>query len=215
MGSFSFLRRWMLMCVVCLPGACAFAETFLELEPLQSLSSVRQRFAPAVLIPEPASWLRPHQYYARLELDEAKGLVTLLFEHDDDVLKKKIAGLEQVFATSSDDAKIRSGKLLLQQYRERLAKPLEDRLSLVLIRWIPDKPFPVGGLREKYGRPRDTRPRDATYGPVYVWANGVTAHLSDDRKKVKMVEYWFTEDDLAVFFLRRDQKQESEARARR
>jgi hypothetical protein len=28
--------------------------------------------------------------------------------------------------------------------------------------------------------------------------------MSDDKKSARMIEYWFTEDDLAVYFLRRD-----------
>ena len=39
---------------------------------------------------------------------------------------------------------------------------------------------------------------------LFVWSKGLNAHLSDDKKQALMIEYWFTEDDLAVYFLRRD-----------
>ncbi len=70
-------------------GVIAQAETFLGMEPLEPLSSIKQRYTAARLVTEPADWLKPHQYFGRLTTDEVSGSLLLLFEHDDEARKKK------------------------------------------------------------------------------------------------------------------------------
>ena len=183
--------------------ACGFAqaETVLGLEPLEPLSSVKRRFKPESLSPESVGWLKSNQYYGVLQNSELSGKVLLLFEHDDEVRKKKLAALEKSVAGTPAQSQARSVRLMLRQQKDHLAKPLDDRLALVLVRWIPDQPLRVTELIAKYGKPEEKRERDAVYGPIYVWSKGVTAHLSDDKKSITMVEYRFTEDDLALYFL--------------
>ena len=183
--------------------ACALAqaETVLGLEPLEPLSSVRQRFKPENIVPEPVSWLRPNQYFCVLQNTELGGKVLLLFEHDDEARKRKLAALEKSVAGLPPQSLSRSTRLLLRQQREHLAKPLDDRMALVLVRWIPEAPLRLSELTSRYGKPDDRRDRDPIYGALLVWNKGVTAHLSEDRKSARMIEYWFTEDDLALYFL--------------
>ena len=179
----------------------AQAESVLGLEPLEPLSSVKRRFKPESLSAESVGWLKSNQYYGALQNTELSGKVLLLFEHDDEVRKKKLAALEKSVAGTPAQSQARSVRLMLRQQKDHLAKPLDDRLALVLVRWIPDQPLRVNELTAKYGKPEEKRERDAVYGPIYVWSKGVTAHLSDDKKSITMVEYWFTEDDLALYFL--------------
>ena len=196
-----FKRLFILLLSVC---AVARAETFLGMEPLEPLSSIKQRYTAARLNPEPADWLKPNQYFGRLTTDEVIGSLLLLFEHDDDARKKKLAELEKTVANLPPNAHARSTRLLIRQQKEHLGKPLDDRLALVLIRWIPEQAIALSELTSRYGKPDEKRPGDASRGPTYVWSKGVTAHMSDDKKSVRMIEYWFTEDDLAVYFLRRN-----------
>jgi len=184
--------------------AVARAETFLGMEPLEPLSSIKQRYTAARLSPEPADWLKPNQYFGRLTTDEVSGSLLLLFEHDDDGRKKKLAELEKTVANLPPNAHARSTRLLIRQQKEHLGKPLDERLALVLIRWIPEQAVALSELTSRYGKPDEKRSGDASRGPTYVWGKGLTAHMSDDKKSVRMVEYWFTEDDLAVYFLRRN-----------
>jgi hypothetical protein len=185
-------------------SAIVQAETFLGMEPLEPLSSIKQRYTAARVSTEPADWLKPNQYFGRLTTDEVSGTLLLLFEHDDETRKKKLIELEKVVANLPPNAHARSTRLLIRQQKEHLAKPLDDRLSLVLIRWIPQSALALSELTARYGKPDEKRPGDAHRGPTYVWNKGVTAHISDDKKSARMIEYWFTEDDLAVYFLRRD-----------
>ena len=185
-------------------SASAQAETFLGMEPLEPLSSIKQRYTAARLTPEPADWLKPNQYFGRLTTDEISGSLLLLFEHDDDARKKKLAELEKTVVNLPPNAHARSTRLLIRQQKEHLGKPLDERLALVLIRWIPEQAVALSELTSRYGKPDEKRPGDASRGPTYVWSKGVTAHMSDDKKSVRMIEYWFTEDDLAVYFLRRN-----------
>lgn len=184
----------------------ASAETFLGLEPLQSLSSVRQRFPGAKLDPEHPPWLKENQYYCMLDADGADGLVALLFEHDDDKRKQKLADLQKSLPATvnhADNPQAKSLNLLIRQQREALDRPLEDRLALVRIRWIPEKPQRVGVLQSKYGKPDAIEIKAGAPGPIFVWQRGVHAYLAPDRKLVKMIEFWFTEDDLSEVFLKR------------
>ena len=180
------------------------AESFLGLEPLEPLSSVKQRFSAGALTVEPAAWLKPNQHFAKMPHPDGGGTVYLLFEHDDEQRKKKLADLEKSVANLPSQAQGRSTKLLIRQYREKLSKPIDERLSLIRIRWLPDNPVRVSELITSYGKPDEKREGNAVYGPVFIWSKGLNAHLSDDKKQALMLEYWFTEDDLAVYFLRRD-----------
>ncbi len=180
------------------------AETFLSLEPLEPLSSIRQRYSAARVTPERADWLKPHQYFCKLETDEVGGTLLLLFEHDDDVRKKKLAELEKSVAHLPPSAHARSTRLLISQHKTHLARPLEERLALVLIRWLPAEPVRLTELNARYGKPDLRRAADGDRGAVQVWNKGVTAHVGDDKKSARMIEYWFTEDDLALYFLRRN-----------
>lgn len=184
----------------------ARAESFLGLEPLETLASVRQRFPGAKLDPEHPAWLKLNQYYCMLDADGADGLVALLFEHDDDKRRQKLADLQKSLPSTvnhADNPQAKSISLLIRQQHEALARPLEERLSLVRIRWIPDKPQRLGALQAKYGKPDAIHLNVSGVGPVYVWDRGVHAYLTTDRKQAKMIEFWFTEDDLAEVFLRR------------
>lgn len=117
---------------------------------------------------------------------------------------KKLIELEKAVAKLPPQVQGRSTRLLINQYREKLGKSLDERLALIRVRWLPDSPIRVSELINSYGKPDEKREGNATYGPVFVWSKGLNAHLSDDKKQVNMIEYWFTEDDLAVYFLRRD-----------
>ena len=198
------MRRVLICLLLLFMGPIVRAESFLGLEPLEPLSSVKQRFSSGALTVEPADWLKPNQYFAKMHHPDGSGNVFLLFEHDDEIRKKKLADLEKSVANLPSQAQGRSTKLLIRQYREKLSKSIDERLSLIRIRWLPDNPVRVSELITSYGKPDERREGNAVYGPVFIWSKGLNAHLSDDKKQALMIEYWFTEDDLAVYFLRKD-----------
>jgi hypothetical protein len=198
------VRRVLICLLLLFMDPIVRAESFLGLEPLEPLSSVKQRFSAGALTVEPADWLKPNQYFVKMQHPDGGGKVFLLFEHDDEMCKKKLVDLEKSVANLPSQAQGRSTKLLIRQYREKLSKPIDERLSLIRIRWLPDNPTRVNELITSYGKPDEKREGNAVYGPVFIWSKGLNAHLSDDKKQALMIEYWFTEDDLAVYFLRRD-----------
>ena len=198
------VRRVLICLLLLFMDPIVRAESFLGLEPLEPLSSVKQRFSAGALTVEPADWLKPNQYFVKMQHPDGGGKVFLLFEHDDEMRKKKLVDLEKSVTNLPSQAQGRSTKLLIRQYREKLSKPIDERLSLIRIRWLPDNPTRVNELITSYGKPDEKREGNAVYGPVFIWSKGLNAHLSDDKKLALMIEYWFTEDDLAVYFLRRD-----------
>jgi hypothetical protein len=185
-------------------SSIAQAEIFLGMEPLEPLSSIKQRYTPSRISPEAADWLRPHQYFCQVQTEEVSGKLLLLFEHDDEVRRKKLAELEKSVANLPPNAHARSTRLLIRQHKEHLAKSIDERLALVLVRWIPEQAVSLSELTSRYGKPDEKRSGDTSRGPTYVWSKGVTAHLNEDKKSARMIEYWFTEDDLAVYFLQRN-----------
>ena len=198
------VRRVLICLLLLFMDPIVRAESFLGLEPLEPLSSVKQRFSAGALTVEPADWLKPNQYFVKMQHPDGGGKVFLLFEHDDEMRKKKLVDLEKSVANLPSQAQGRSTKLLIRQYREKLSKTIDERLSLIRIRWLPDNPTRVNELITSYGKPDEKLEGNAVYGPVFIWSKGLNAHLSDDKKQALMIEYWFTEDDLAVYFLRRD-----------
>jgi hypothetical protein len=198
------MRKALLCLLLLFISPIVRAESFLGLEPLEPLSSVKQRFSAGALTVESADWLKPNQYFVKMQHPEGGGTVYLLFEHDDETRKKKLAALEKSVANLPSQAQGRSTRLLIRQYREKLSKSIDERLSLIRVRWLPDNPIRVNELMTSFGKPDEKRDGNAVYGPVFIWSKGLNAHLSDDKKQALMIEYWFTEDDLAVYFLRRD-----------
>ena len=198
------MRKVLLCLLLLFISPIVRAESFLGLEPLEPLSSVKQRFSAGALTVESADWLKPNQYFVKMQHPEGGGTVYLLFEHDDETRKKKLAALEKSVANLPSQALGRSTRLLIRQYREKLSKSIDERLSLIRVRWLPDNPIRVNELMTSFGKPDEKRDGNAVYGPVFIWSKGLNAHLSDDKKQALMIEYWFTEDDLAVYFLRRD-----------
>ena len=198
------MRKVLLCLLLLFISPIVRAESFLGLEPLEPLSSVKQRFSAGALTVESADWLKPNQYFVKMQHPEGGGTVYLLFEHDDETRKKKLAALEKSVANLPSQAQGRSTRLLIRQYREKLSKSIDERLSLIRVRWLPDNPIRVNELMTSFGKPDEKRDGNAVYGPVFIWSKGLNAHLSDDKKQALMIEYWFTEDDLAVYFLRRD-----------
>jgi hypothetical protein len=201
---FNLMRAVLICSLLLLICPIVRAESFLGLEPLEPLSSVKQRFSAGALTVESADWLKPNQYFVKMQHPEGGGTVYLLFEHDDETRKKKLAALEKSVANLPSQAQGRSTRLLIRQYREKLSKSIDERLSLIRVRWLPDNPIRVNELMTSFGKPDEKRDGNAVYGPVFIWSKGLNAHLSDDKKQALMIEYWFTEDDLAVYFLRRD-----------
>ena len=88
--------RAVLICSLLLLFICPIvrAESFLGLEPLEPLSSVKQRFSAGALTVEPAAWLKLNQHFTKMPHPEGGGTVFLLFEHDDEQRKKKLADLK-------------------------------------------------------------------------------------------------------------------------
>ena len=175
------VRRVLICLLLLFMDPIVRAESFLGLEPLEPLSSVKQRFSAGALTVEPADWLKPNQYFVKMQHPDGGGKVFLLFEHDDEMRKKKLVDLEKSVANLPSQAQGRSTKLLIRQYREKLSKPIDERLSLIRIRWLPDNPTRVNELITSYGKPdekrdnciqiRRTPPSDRRYTSNDLWRN--------------------------------------------
>ena len=60
------VRRVLICLLLLFMDPIVRAESFLGLEPLEPLSSVKQRFSAGALTVEPADWLKPNQYFVKM-----------------------------------------------------------------------------------------------------------------------------------------------------
>jgi uncharacterized coiled-coil protein SlyX len=116
---FNLMRAVLICSLLLLICPIVRAESFLGLEPLEPLSSVKQRFSAGALTVEPAAWLKPNQHFAKMPHPDGGGTVYLLFEHDDEQRKKKLADLQ---------AKIRKSNVKIGELEKVIAN-LNNQLA--------------------------------------------------------------------------------------
>lgn len=67
------------------------------------------------------------------------------------------------------------------------------------VRWLPDSPFPVSRLIKKYGKPEKSDFAEENYKPYKEWkSKGIRASLSDDEKKVILIDFYTTAKEFYV-----------------
>lgn len=71
----------------------------------------------------------------------------------------------------------------------------DEALSVAWVRWLPDIPIPLQRFITKYGNPDVSGFSDEDMTPYRYWNRGILTSLTDDGKKVSMVDYYFTEKD--------------------
>lgn len=72
----------------------------------------------------------------------------------------------------------------------------DESLEVQWVRWIPDKPFPVERMINKYGKPDINDYSSEDFQPFKQWeTQGIVATLSDDGKNVLNIEYYFVKED--------------------
>jgi hypothetical protein len=82
---------------------------------------------------------------------------------------------------------------------QNLANQSDERaLTVSWVRWVPDSPIPLERFMTKYGKPDESGFSDENMQPYKTWKRGISTTLTDDGKRVLMVDYSFTREDRAL-----------------
>jgi len=169
------------------------AEIYKDFVPFITLKQVKLNYPNAKFEDLKPAWANEDEVMITMSGEGLNGEIVLKFSKDDKRRAKRLAENE---AKSLND----NSKVLLWYIdfdKNYLALPLEDRLSLDWVRYLPMTPIPYERLLSRYGKPDncDSNPED--FRPQCVWeSKGVLINLSDDKKLVTNIDYWFTVKEL-------------------
>ena len=185
------------MCLI-LFSNLSLAEIYKDFLPYDSLATIKTKYPNAKLDPIKAAWLKDDEAFIGLSGVGILGSTNLKFSTSDNFLKMLITyNQDQIDKNPTADNSINEERI--KKYNESLNLPLDDRLTLDWLRWISPDPIPLERLISKYGKPDKFDFLADTFQPYCLWdKKGVLANLSDDKKFVYSIEYYFTDEDRNI-----------------
>lgn len=173
----------------------SIAEIYRDFTPYLTLSQMKKNYPNATIEVVKAGWVQEKQTFLKLHGPGLPGATYLAFSYNDSFLENRVLELDQEIAATPDADHSKSLK-----YKENIQKiidrPLEEKMVLDWVRWVPVARIPFERLKSRYGEPEKCDFSTEDYTPYCLWASkGVNAVLSDDKKEVFSIEYMFTEKE--------------------
>jgi hypothetical protein len=188
----------------------ARAEIYKDFVPNDTLASIKARYPNASFETIKAAWVKENESFVRLTGLGISGTINLKFSTADwlwmDLIKNNQDIIEK--NPADDNSKIEE---LNKTYNDMLNLPIDQKLGLDWLRWVPIQPIPFDRLVNKYGSPEKCDFDAENFQPYCGWSSkGVTANLSDDKKLVYSIEYNFTDVDRGLKVPESDPSSKSE-----
>ncbi|MEQ1597862.1 MAG: hypothetical protein ABL880_00700 [Methylotenera sp.] len=176
----------------------ASAEIYKNFLPYSSLAMIKAKYPNAKLEDIKAAWLKENEAFIGLTGVGIIGAINLKFSTSDDYWKTSIESTQrEIESNPTADNSIREYDIA--DFNGRLNLPLDQRLTLDWLRWVPPQAIPFDRIVSKYGKPEKCDFDVDTYQPYCAWTSkGVSANLSDNKKYVYFIEYTFTLEDLGL-----------------
>jgi hypothetical protein len=169
------------------------AEIYKDFVPFISLKQVKLNYPNAKFEDAKPAWANEDEVIFIMSGAGLTGETVLKFSKQD---KRKAERLAENEAKSLND---NSEALLwwINFDKKYLALPLEERLTLDWVRYVPMTPIPYERLLSRYGKPEKCDSNLEDFRPYCSWeSKGVLINLSDDKKLVTNIEYTFTEKEM-------------------
>lgn len=176
----------------------ASAEIYKDFLPYDSLATIKTKYPNAKLEDIKAAWLKTNESFIGLTGVGISGTINLKFSNNDDYWKSTVENNQHEIEKNptSDNS---NREATIKTLNESLNLPLDQRLTLDWLRWVPPQAIPFDRIVNKYGKPEKCDFEVDTYQPYCAWASkGVSVNLSDDKKYVYFIEYTFTLVDLGL-----------------
>jgi hypothetical protein len=176
-------------------ASLAHAETYLNFVAEESVTTAKEKYPNATFTEIKAGWLATNEKFLQMSGTGIVGKVFLKFSTVDSFWEEMMT-LEQSEIDANlerDNAKELAN---IAYYKSRLARPLDDRLTLDWIRWIPDALIPIARIHGRYGKPDKCDYEQESFRPYCEWkGRGLLIGLTDDKKAVYKIEFSIVAQD--------------------
>lgn len=175
-----------------LVGFSTHAEIYMNLRPLDSLAAVKTKYPNASLVDMKPAWLPPTDSFKSLTGAGISGTIYIKFSTLDSFNQSQLNKLEQeIQANPTADNAIKQASA--DSIRGWLYRPVEERLTIDWVRWIPPAALPLQRFESKYGKPEKCDYKSDTFEPYCSWdSKGVSATLDDSKTTVQWLDFTFT-----------------------
>ena len=194
------MNKYKLLLILCFAVFSNFssAEIYKNFLPSDSLALIKTKYPNAKLEDTKAAWVKEDESFIKLTGVGIAGSIFLKFSTSDTLYKQLIKFDQDIIdknPTSENFLPIND----IKRNNDLLTLPLDQRLTLDWVRWAPPDPIPLVRLVSKYGNPEKFDFDPETFQPFCSWPRkGVIANLSDDKKIVYSIEYYFTSEELGI-----------------
>lgn len=188
----SFFAIFILLVISCI----ANAEIYKDFRPNITLKEIKEKYPNGNYENVNAAWVTEKDAFIKLTGTGLAGTILLAFSNGDSISKRIISNAKAKIETNPDgDNKILESTIDIQN--KLISLPLDEKLTLNWLRWLPAEILPFDRLVNRYGNPEKCGYNDESFQPFCDWiSRAIRANLSDDKKQVLSIEFSFTEDDL-------------------
>lgn len=92
----------------------------------------------------------------------------------------------------------------VDEFDRNMAISSDETMSVDWVRYIPDTQIPIDRLVSKYGPAEESGFSEDTFNPYKLWkSKGVYASLSDDKRYALSIDYYFTDNELCLAYMKK------------
>jgi len=167
---------------VALLSVQAYAELYQGIGPLDTLADIKKKYPNATFTKKAPAWAQETDVMYEIKGRGISGTIIVKFYDG-----------RPNWRVRAQEATDEKQKALYQ----RLTNSPDDEVIADWVRWLPDIPFPVERMITKYGKPDKSGFTDDDYQPYKEWTQkGVFVRLSDDGKKVLVIDFTHTKKEI-------------------
>lgn len=169
------------------------AEIYKDFVPFITLKQVKLNYPNANFEDAKPAWANEDEALFKMTGAGLTGTIVLKFSKLDKYWTKQL----NEFEAKSLNENSESITYLINSYKTSLALPVDERLTLDWVRFVPYMQIPYERLISRYGKPEKCGSNTEDFTPYCSWeSKGVLINLSDDKKLVANIEYTFTDEEM-------------------
>ena len=169
------------------------AEIYKDFTPFITLKQIKLNYPNANFEDAKPAWANEDEALFRMTGAGLTGTIVLKFSKSDKFWTKQLNEYEAKSLNENSE----SITYLINFYKTSLALPLDERLVLDWVRFVPYIQIPYERLISRYGKPEKCGSNAEDFTPYCSWeSKGVSINLSDDKKLVANIEYTFTYEEM-------------------
>ena len=169
------------------------AEIYKDFVPSITLKQAKLNYPNAYFEDAKPAWANEDEALFKMTGAGLNGTIVLKFSKLDKYYTKQLNIYEAMSLNDNSESKTS----LINLYKTALALPVDERLTLDWVRFVPDIQIPYERLISRYGKPEKCGSNAEDFTPYCSWeSKGVSINLSDDKKLVTDIEYTFTYEEM-------------------